>query len=188
LFDVTSLVKDHLGKCLQVCSFLNLKLIALGQGLELIVLLLDDLLVLELDQFALLLEVTNDLVKAAFKQVDLRLQLLDFLVLAILLLGSLHILAHLALQLGLEVNGVILQVARQALEVLKLLLLDQGLVLQPLILGLDVALNFRDVFLCLSLSLGVLLLEFEVETVLDLLRLIVLLHDAVALDHIQLVE
>lgn len=50
--------------------------------------------------------------------------------------------------LSVELRGLLLQV-------LELVLLKQSLVLQPLVLGLDVALNLRDVLLSIALSLRV---------------------------------
>lgn len=171
LLDVAALVEDHLRQSLEVGRLLDLQLVALGQCFELVILLLYDLLVLKFDQFTLFFEVADDLVKAAFEQVNLRLELLDLLVLPILLLGRLHVLAHLGLELALQVSRIVLQIGSQPLEVLELLLLDQGLILQPLVLSLNVALDLGDVLFSLPLGLGVFLLELEVEAVLDLLRL-----------------
>lgn len=63
LLNVTALVENHLSECLQIGALLDLHLIRLSQSLQLFILLLDDLLILELYQFALLFKVTHNLIQ-----------------------------------------------------------------------------------------------------------------------------
>ena len=92
------------------------------------------------------------------------------------------------LQLTICILAILLQVVGHFLQILQLLLLNQGFILQPLVLSLNVALNLGDVLLCLSLGLGIFVLEFLVERVLNLVLLGLLLSGAVALDPLQLLE
>ena len=61
LFDVTALIKDHLGHSFQVGRFLPLHPDALSQILQLLMLLPDNLLVLKLKQLTFFLEISHDL-------------------------------------------------------------------------------------------------------------------------------
>ena len=74
LFDVASLIEDHLADLLQVAALLVLLPDALVQVSQLFVLLTHDLLVLELEQFSLFLKVGDNLTETLLKQVNLRLQ------------------------------------------------------------------------------------------------------------------
>ena len=79
LLDVAALVENHLTYLFKVAALLVLLSDALVQIAELLVLLSHDLLVLELEQLALLLKVGDDLAKTLLKQVDLCLEQLDLL-------------------------------------------------------------------------------------------------------------
>ena len=77
LLDVAALVEDHLTYLFKVAALLVLLSDALVKIAELLMLLSHDLLVLELEQLALLLKVGYDLAKTLLEQVDLRLEQLD---------------------------------------------------------------------------------------------------------------
>ena len=77
MLDVAPLVEDHLTYLFKVAALLVLLSDALVKIAELLMLLSHDLLVLELEQLALLLKVGYDLAKTLLEQVDLRLEQLD---------------------------------------------------------------------------------------------------------------
>lgn len=79
LFDVRSLIKDHLANSPDIFKLSVFDPRSLGQVPELLRLLLDDLLVLELQKLALFLKVRHDLAKGLLKQINLGLEHLDFL-------------------------------------------------------------------------------------------------------------
>lgn len=81
LLDIRPLVQNHLAHSLQIKQLCSFKPNRFLQRCQLVVLLFDDLLVLELEEFALSLEVSNDLCETLFEQVDLGFQHFDLLVL-----------------------------------------------------------------------------------------------------------
>lgn len=162
------------------CSF--------SQVAQLLGLLLDDLLILELEQFAFLFEVGDNLGERLFEQLDLGLEHLDFLLLfelaaRVLLRGQ---------TLVLQFQGVDLVFLFDLLDLLLkvsfLVFLQLCLILEPLVLCLDVAFDLRNVLF--SLRLRLLLVIFQ-ELCVELrnLRLLSLeVFFALALDVLQLAE
>ena len=110
-------------------------------------LLTDDLFILELEQFPLLLEVSHNLSKTLLQQIDLRLKHLDLLVLLELLLRMFF--SRLSLSCQINCNNLVIDFNCSVLllQIVEFLLLDVCFILESLVLRLDVTLNFRDVLL-----------------------------------------
>lgn len=61
LLDVRPLVQYHLTKRLQILTFSDFQFVAFGQGFELLILLFDNLLILEFDQFPFFFKIGDNL-------------------------------------------------------------------------------------------------------------------------------
>lgn len=112
----------------------------------------DDLLILELEKLSFLLEVSHDLPETLLQEFDLRLEHFDLLVLLELPLCMLFNGLTLSLEILSSCLVINLNLSVLLLQVVKLFILNLGFVLETLVLGLDVTLNFRDVLLCLEES------------------------------------
>ena len=103
--------------------------------------LLDNLLVLEFNQLTFLFKVLDNLPKGGLKQVDFGFEHLDLFVLLKLFHGDLLIRFHFLAKLVLKLLVLVREGIGLFLEILKLILLDESLLLEPIVLGLNVSLD-----------------------------------------------
>jgi hypothetical protein len=116
-------------------------------------LLANDLLVLELKQFAFFFKVSYDLTQRLFEQLNFGFKKLDFLCFFKLPLGVLFYGKPFVLKLFVEQIIFSFNFLGFLLQVFKFFILESFFIFQTLVLSLNVALNFRNIFLSLLLCI-----------------------------------
>ena len=181
MFNITSLIKDHLANSLKVRSFLDLQFVWFCETFQIFILLFNDLLILKLDQLSLFFKILNNLAQTLFQQIDFCIQLFYLLILLILLHSYLLIGLDFLHQLRLQIWIISIELIGFLMHVLKLQFLKQSFIFKSLVLGLNISFNFWNIFFSITLSFGFQFFNVPVICILNFLFLLLHLKFAVLL-------